>query len=92
MRLPKLIVTLKNFNPRSRKESDCFIWYNSRQIKDFNPRSRKESDISACARHGGNVKFQSTLSQGERQYINRVRNEIDLFQSTLSQGERRTPL
>jgi len=44
--IKKLLLIIKNFNPRARKERDgggigCFA-----SAADFNPRARKERDIS----------------------------------------------
>ena len=55
---------------------------------DFNPRSRKESDVPVTSSKPGTTRFQSTLSQGERQYNCTLRGGKKSFQSTLSQGER----
>ena len=37
----------RNFNPRSRKESDYGVFSFNSVPMDFNPRSRKESDLAS---------------------------------------------
>ena len=56
----------ENFNPRSRKESDFRMRFSRIRVFHFNPRSRKESDLGRNHILIDRVRFQSTLSQGER--------------------------
>ena len=59
-------------------------------LENFNPRSRKESDHSVFNFLQCCVRFQSTLSQGERRGKSSLLSKFIAFQSTLSQGERQT--
>ena len=77
-----------DFNPRSRKESDNPSNQLFFPLAYFNPRSRKESDKLLPVFPEEAIRFQSTLSQGERPSVARLHCKDFIFQSTLSQGER----
>ena len=55
----------ENFNPHSRKGSDCILLSCSEVLIYFNPHSRKGSDIYQLPISSEHRRFQSTLPQGE---------------------------
>ena len=61
-----------DFNPRSRKGSDPSTEARAITRQHFNPRSRKGSDYSTTKSGFHYHKFQSTLPQGERPWLEQV--------------------
>ena len=73
------------FNPRSHKGSDFFAVSAMLIPSDFNPRSHKGSDVVRVVLAEMDMRFQSTLPQGERRRLycaERIRNRISIHAPT----------
>ena len=88
MRPSALLAKVINFNPRSRKESDCRRQTHRGRTSDFNPRSRKESDYQKLSLFIKKADF-NPRSRKESDSSRLFGSSTNAkFQSTLSQGER----
>ena len=62
----EIIITLCDFNPRSREGSDVPLSLGTCHVTHFNPRSREGSDMNIAAAPLCHPSFQSALPRGER--------------------------